>query len=88
MFKLLKNKKIDDFQYFSDRLHLYWTINPESVCSLFPLHTQLQVAILFGLKGELCFELKMKLRKNMVFTQKWPVCETCTIKVNRTSIES
>ncbi len=65
-----KNKKLGDLQYFSDRLHFFWTINPETECCFFQLHPLLEVAILFGLKGKVYLELKMKLQKNMVFTQK------------------
>ncbi len=85
---LEKMYKIVDLQYFGEGLHFCQTINLETVCTLFVSPLVLKVAILIGLKGEPCLELKMKLQKSMVLTQKWHIDEICTISLKRFSLES
>ncbi len=88
MIILKKLKIIHDLQNFDEVLHFYQTINLKTVCTFLALTPILQVAILFGLDRDLCLELKMKLHKNMVFTQKLHLYEMWSIDLNISFLES
>ncbi len=63
-------------------------INPKTPGQLFELPLGLKLTLLFRTPGQMLSELKLKIRKNTLFPQKWLLGHNPSITVPKLSLQS
>ncbi len=68
---LTKMQNLGDLQMFNVEPYITGVINPKTLGQLLVSHFALKVTVLFKASAQTLSELKLKVRKNTLFPQKW-----------------
>ena len=68
---LTKMQNLGDLQMFIVEPYITGVINPKTLGQLLESHFALKVTVLFKAPAQMLSELKLKVRKNTLFPQKW-----------------